>query len=863
MNVFSSLRAAILRGPADGVGPGSPTYAGRGRGRVVRRGRPRPRASGAEVGPHLLPPSSVSCGQTPLSAPPTTPAVGSPDVRRGRPRPRASGAEVGPQSFPAASVSCGQTPSSAPPTTPAVGSPVVRRGRPRPRASGAEVGPQSFLARLAVVPALILAVLLPPLSAAAFPPNPSFEQEGVAWTTVGDAQVSWPKGNRTAGARCLKLRGGWVISDPARPEDGVSGWQQLSFLARLESADAKLAVAFTDRAVGDSAPQLLLSRKALPPPRWHRVEVQMLAPRGHSAHLAFGSLGEGAWLIDDIRLEPHEPPAYDPVDDAPTLMEPLPVGWEPEGLLDARARVIADERELLVEVSGIEISMPDRVETNRAYRGGLRLYANNEGQVDKQLTIAVQAPPGFYVPARTVPIRGGGATVIDTSVQCLITGQYWLRIEFRCGDEVRAAPLQVQVGPSYPAFGAAWTGAAPLSTEQFQAAMTLPVQLHQVPFSSLDEGAEMVRLIPQGTDLAALLKPPWSAEECERAVAALGERASFFGLYHEQPTAQFDLAGELTASLAQAIQDAGLEARVLRAPLDLGADGKPLCSAEEMHALAGEGVAAAATLRLPPLQAPTVAGLQVDRRPSPEPLSRWVSLSECYDLSGTASALPGKHKDLPLVVSELCAQPSGSPLLDALALARVVSAVAYLDATALTAAARPADSPPGADALSLLTSAGDPRPAIAQVWAELTRELAGARPAVVLKGTDEISVSPGAPIGFRPFLRGDEGILALWNNTGAEVELAVEVRCVPLDLHTLEIGVGRIRKHYQGLFRFSQEAHWLRKPLIFVKLQPTQFDLLSMQLKDAHPAWLAGVDFKPFIPRPEKPRDDPFARTER
>jgi len=348
----------------------------------------------------------------------------------------------------------------------------------------------AILAGLATVAALILAaVALPAAHADGFPANPSFEQQGTGWTAIGPAgAVTWAEGRGSVGPGCLRLSNAWAVSDPASPDEQVKGWLRLSFLAQHLEGDASLAVAFVADIDSGPQPQLLLGPESLAAPGWRRVELEAFASPSKPVRLAFGSLGEGAWLIDEVRVQPFQPPACQPPDDAPQLMQTLPDGWEPDGLLDARARTLGTERELIVLVNGIEVSMPERVQVKRAHRRGLRIYAENRGRTDKQLTIAVQAPRGFYVPHRTVPIRGG-TTLIDGSVQSLLTGRYLLRIEFRSADEVKAAPLVVECERSYPAFGAAWVDRPP-TPAQLEATIALPLQLHQVPVSALSDDAQ-------------------------------------------------------------------------------------------------------------------------------------------------------------------------------------------------------------------------------------------------------------------------------------------------------------------------------------------------------------------------------------
>jgi len=125
-----------------------------------------------------------------------------------------------------------------------------------------------------------------------FPANSGFEDEGAAWTALGDAKLAWPQGKGAAGARCLRLSDGWVVSDVASPDDGVAGWQRMTFLAQRDPAhpaEAGLAVAF----VADAAritPSAGLALRAgaqalrwergpeLAAPRWHRIELAIFAP---------------------------------------------------------------------------------------------------------------------------------------------------------------------------------------------------------------------------------------------------------------------------------------------------------------------------------------------------------------------------------------------------------------------------------------------------------------------------------------------------------------------------------------------------------------------------------------------------------
>ncbi|HCA46602.1 MAG TPA: hypothetical protein DEP45_04340 [Armatimonadetes bacterium] len=203
--------------------------------------------------------------------------------------------------------------------------------------------------------------------------------------------------------------------------------------------------------------------------------------------------------------------------------------------------------------------------------------------------------------------------------------------------------------------------------------------------------------------------------------------------------------------------------------------------------------------------------------------------------------------------ADLAARSTGVAECDAALLARTLTGCAYQGATGWTIAARPDDAPEGADAWTLFDAGGRPRGPVAQAYTELSRELAGAVPVGMLRETPEIGSAPTAAIGFRPFIRGDEGILALWNNTGAQTDLVFEVRTPPLDVHTLSIGPRGVWRSYRGSFTFSPEARALSRPVLAVSLEPGEFRMLSMQLADPLVGWLSSVEPMPKIPRESAP----------
>jgi hypothetical protein len=187
-------------------------------------------------------------------------------------------------------------------------------------------------------------------------------------------------------------------------------------------------------------------------------------------------------------------------------------------------------------------------------------------------------------------------------------------------------------------------------------------------------------------------------------------------------------------------------------------------------------------------------------------------------------------------------------------MARALICCAWEGATGWTIPARPVDAPEGARAISLVDAEGSLDHPVARAYSELSRELASAVPLAILKESPEIGSSPDAAIGFRPFLRNDEGILALWNNTGAPADLIFEVRTQPLDMHTVSIDPGGVERRYDGAYHFTDDAIALNRPVVFVTLQPGEVKVLSMQLARAHMGWLSSVEWKPKI---QRGRDQP------
>ncbi|NLO05253.1 MAG: hypothetical protein GX131_05425 [candidate division WS1 bacterium] len=669
---------------------------------------------------------------------------------------------------------------------------------------------------------------------AGFPANAGFDAPADGWTLPEGGRVVEGDGAR-GGA--LSLAGGWAISAPA--EQPLSGWLLVSLRAKGpgDRSSSELALSFV---TDDAAPRAAVAVPASAlGSNWRRVEAQLLVPAAGSPRIAIGVRGEEAWLIDEITVEQtHFTAAEEPA----IVPEVLPEGWEPEGMLDAIERVLGAGRELLLHVGGMQIGLPQEVSAERGHRGALRVMVTNRGAAAKELTVSVAGPPGFFAPERTVSIKPGGDTIFRASVQAFALGDHTVRVTFRSGGEEASAPIRVSVSESYPAAGLSFHASAP-SADELAQATELGAQLLAVRQPS-GQGTDHV--LPPHYTRMLLLGGSWSAEALHSAVVRLGGAFEFMAMQHLRGEEPLDQSRELTDAIVRAAEAADEVVWTVSPPVDL-LSGSPMTIAEDDLALVrGLRMEAGATpsLRLPPIGgANLAAAVTVDGKAVATVQPGWTELAARTNLDAVTRAI---RTDLAtsLFFPDLAAAGTGSPEADAAIFARTLVGCLYQGAIGFTVPARSLDAP-GAEALCPLGSDG---PAAA-AFRELSRELSAATPLVIFNQSPEIGSADDALVGFRPFMRGDEGILALWNNTGAPMALIVETRTQPLDLHTVAIGPAGVSRSYRGSFRYSEEAIALNRPVLFVDLEPGELKVLSMQLARPHMGWLAAVEEKPEVPR--------------
>jgi hypothetical protein len=157
--------------------------------------------------------------------------------------------------------------------------------------------------------------------------------------------------------------------------------------------------------------------------------------------------------------------------------------------------------------------------------------------------------------------------------------------------------------------------------------------------------------------------------------------------------------------------------------------------------------------------------------------------------------------------------------------ARAAAGLAYQGATGIFAAGPPDSAPP---------------------WLDVMRELSAAVPVASPSETAFAATAAGAPVCYKPFLRGEEGTVAVANSSADVLEVACEPRAEPLEANLVRFapGLAPVRSHYMP-FRFSQEAYDLGRPFIFLRMLPGETALLNLRVVDPSATWLRGVEERP------------------
>lgn len=719
------------------------------------------------------------------------------------------------------------------------------------------------MTRRLCIAALSILSLTPIALAQSLVANGDFEGGLAGWEPVGaeGASVALSADKPAQGKSCLQLQTtgkapAWALSPPLSGPGG-SEFALLSFAVRRGAGQSGLVLDIVGSAA-ELGEAVIWEGRVPEDANWHKVSLLLRVPPVHASaapRLAFAATGAaGAWFVDDVAVTKGNlpTPAAQALPGEPAVTERLAADWQPEGYLDATAKQIGTEEELSVNLNGILVTIRPTLSCYRGFREGAVIYGVNRGKVDKELQVQVDAPPDVESPAWTVPIQKDGTTRFHIAVQCLRHGDFNLRLNFASGAEKASVPLKAVSRRCYPALGVRWD--EPPTPEMLQEMLQSAVDMHLLvgPADPAGFAPAVQALLDSGADVLAAPDVDSLAEE--RFGAALAELGGLldpsFWLPYARPGSD-PLAAALAAPRFAALQRAKVRnAGVLSPPVQLRRtwpDGK--LAPERPELLAADKMAGlmAVTVRPPRLGAACVLGEQLDGKADLAG-GAMASLSRQADLESLRKLLGERQVNLPVLVDGLQARSSGDERLDALYLARAVTMALYQGSTGVVLSPqRDADNAFGL--LPALGADGAPGP-VNQAMRTVSEELMGATPVVALAASPDVGLEASAPVSFRPFLRGGEGILVLWNNTGVSRDVAIEFRSQPVVGHYARLAYHGdfVQRSWDPIFKFGEEAFVRKRPMVVMRIGPLEVQLMAFRLLDPHAAWLRSVDLaKPYV----------------
>lgn len=711
---------------------------------------------------------------------------------------------------------------------------------------------------------LLLLTLTPLALAQSMLPDGDFESGLAGWESVPaeGASVALSADKPAQGKSCLQLQTtgkapAWVLS-PAFTEPDDAELVLLKFAVRRGAGQSGLLLDIVGGAA-ELGEAVIWEARVPEDTNWHKVSLLLRVPPVHSGgapRLAFAATGAaGSWFLDEVTVTRGSlpTPVIKPLPGEPVVTGRLPEGWQPEGYLDATAREVGTEQELSITVNGLLVTIRPTLSCYRGFREGAVVYAVNRGKVDKELRVEVDAPPDVESPAWTVPIQKDGTTRFHLAVQCLRQGSFDLRLSFASGPDRAAVPLQVLSRRCYPALGVRWEH--PPAAEELQRLTGSPVDMHLLvgpsdpaAFASLAEP-----LLARGADVLAAPDAGDLPEERYGAVLAQlgGLLNPSFWVPYAMPGSD-PLAAALAAPRFASVQRAKVrDAGVLSPPVQLRRtwpDGKLAPAQPELVAADKMAGLMAVTVRPPRLGAACVVAEQLDGKADMSG-GAVAALSRQADLQSVRQLLTERQVNLPMLIDGLQARSSGDARLDALHLARALTMAFYQGSTGVLLA--PQADPGNAFGVMPTEGDGDAATPVLQAMRAVATELMGATPIVALAASADVSLEASAAISFRPFLRGGEGIVVMWNNTAVSRDVALEFRSQPVAAYYTRLSYHGdfLQRSWAPIFRFGEEAFQRKRPLLTTRVDPLEVQLMAFRLLAPHAAWLRSVELaKPYVP---------------
>lgn len=717
------------------------------------------------------------------------------------------------------------------------------------------------------IAACFVCVLVLAAAQAAGPiPGGDFEAGLAGWQLKAEGGVAAITTTKPAGGKgCLNLQTGgkspvWALSPPL--SDTAAGQTLLvTFAVRRGQAPATPATPlFLDLV---SSPAELTEagvwEAALPPDlNWHKVSLLLkLPPLSGPPCLAFGVAGgAGSWQVDDLTVQDATAPAAVAVAQAgeQPVTQLLPTDWAPNGLLEATPKTVGAQTELLLSVNGVELGLLPDFLCYRGYREAMTIFAVNRGDIDKTVHVELAGPPCVDAPAWDVPVKKNGTTTFRLAVQGLRQGEFWTKLTFTSAGDSKSLPVKVICKPSYPELGVSWKDK--VNTAALEQALRMPCDL------------QVLRAAPEAAAFAPMVQAVTAAGSEYVLAPEIGTLAppqylsAVTALFDQfQPTfwlpycmAEPGSAFVAAPGLAATIRKRQLSGGVLTPPLDLVREyGKNRLVPAKVNLLTADRTSGllALTCRLPRLRPAVVLAEQVDGQ-GDAPGGAALALSHQSDLDAVRALINERQLKLPILVDQLQTAASSDERLSALALAKALVNCLYQGSTGVTFDA--ADLP-GVD------TAGKPD-IRGKVLQAIQQELSSATPLVPLLNSADVSAGAETPITYKPFLRGGEGIVVLWNNTSVAKDVTIEFRSQPVVSRrvTLSYGGPFETVRWEPIMKFSEEAFKRGVPSIYLRLEPLQVQIHSFRLLDPHAAWLKNVCLT--VPYVAPPKDTPIDRKE-
>lgn len=736
------------------------------------------------------------------------------------------------------------------------------------------------MVRATLVLGLVAIALCSVASAAGLMANGDFETGLTGWQikAEGGSSATLATDKPAAGKAALALQSNgkapaWALS-PEVAEAQLGQPLQITFsVRRAQLAATPASVLLLDLVgsladVGDAG----LWQAVLPADtNWHKVSLLVKLPPlagGAAARLAFGAVGgAGAWQVDEVSVQPGTLPAFAAADQAgeKPLTARLANGWVPEGTLDATSKTIGEQQELIANVNGVELGVLPQLTCYRGHREGMMIYAVNRGDLDKTVWAELAGPDYVDSPAWEVPIKKNGTTTFRMAVQTLRQGEHWVKLTFTSAGRSVSVPVKIICRPSYPTLGGWWKDS--VDPALLQAAVQTPLDLQVLCAAPEATTLGPMAQVVQAAGLEYVLAPTSDGLVGQQYLAAVsslldGLHPTFWLPYCGSDPAPTFLAAP---GLAGALRKRQLGGGVFTPPLELARDPSKnrllpvkstLLTADRTSGLLS------LTCRLPVLRPACVLSEQVDGKgetPGGAALAQFVQ----SDLSAVRALANERQVSLPLLVDHLRGAPGSDERLTALGLAKALVNCLYQGSTGVTLGVAPAAD----NAFAVLPTHSSPealRP-VAAVLRLVQQELSSATPLVPLLSSADISAGGDTPVTYKPFLRGGEGIVVLWNNTSVAKDITLEFRSQPVVSHRVALSYGGefVTSRWEPIMRFSQESFKRGIPSVFLRLEPQQVQFHAFRLLDPHAAWLRGVSLTtPFVAAPrDAPIDHRDART--